>query len=58
MVAQHFGEACFADMENTGLRNAEGEYIGGTILIEAPHRMLWANNLESSLGGNVGHVQG
>lgn len=43
MMEQHFGAACFADMENIGLRNAKGEYIGGTIWIEAPYRMLWAN---------------
>lgn len=43
MVEQHFGEACFKDMENVGRRDEEGEYIGGTVWIEAPYKMLWSN---------------
>ncbi|KAI1500657.1 glutathionylspermidine synthase [Biscogniauxia marginata] len=43
MVGQEFGEACFKDMETIGQRNAAGEYVGGTIWIEAPYKMLWSN---------------
>jgi glutathionylspermidine synthase len=43
MVQQEFGEACFKDMETIGKRNEAGEYIGGTVWIEAPYKMLWSN---------------
>lgn len=43
MVEQHFGEACFKDMEKIGWRNERGKYIGGTVWIEAPYKMLWSN---------------
>ncbi|KAJ4392254.1 hypothetical protein N0V93_005879 [Gnomoniopsis smithogilvyi] len=43
MVRQDFGEACFKDMKNIGLHNEAGEYIGGTVWIEAPYKMLWSN---------------
>lgn len=43
MVRQAFGEACFKDMESIGLHNDAGEYIGGTVWIEAPYKMLWSN---------------
>ena len=43
MVEQHFGEACFKDMEKTGRRNEAGNYIGETVWIEAPYKMLWSN---------------
>jgi glutathionylspermidine synthase len=43
MVKEQFGKACFRDMENIGLRNDVGEYVGGTIWIEAPYKMLWSN---------------
>ncbi|HEX8390146.1 MAG TPA: glutathionylspermidine synthase family protein [Candidatus Saccharimonadales bacterium] len=43
MVEQEYGRACFADMENIGLRNDAGEYIGGTVWIEPPYKMLWSN---------------
>ncbi|OLN84999.1 putative acid-amine ligase YgiC 1 [Colletotrichum chlorophyti] len=43
MVEEEFGEACFEDMENIGKRDESGNYIGGTIWIEAPYKMLWSN---------------
>lgn len=43
MVEQHFGEPCFKDMEKIGWRNEEGRYIGGTVWMEAPYKMLWSN---------------
>ncbi|KAI1413988.1 Glutathionylspermidine synthase [Hypoxylon sp. FL1857] len=43
MVDDKFGEACFKDMENIGKRNEAGEYVGGTVWIEAPYKMLWSN---------------
>jgi glutathionylspermidine synthase len=43
IVEQRFGEACFKDMENIGLCDAAGEYIGGTVWIEPPYKMLWSN---------------
>jgi glutathionylspermidine synthase len=43
MVEQKFGEACFKDMERIGECNAAGEYIGGTVWIEPPYKMLWSN---------------
>jgi glutathionylspermidine synthase len=43
MVEQEFGRACFADMENIGRRDSAGKYIGGTIWIEPPYKMLWSN---------------
>ncbi|KAI4141249.1 MAG: hypothetical protein LQ340_007686 [Diploschistes diacapsis] len=43
LVRQEFGEACFKDMETVGQRNEAGEYIGGTVWIEAPYKMLWSN---------------
>ncbi|KAI0384193.1 glutathionylspermidine synthase [Hypomontagnella monticulosa] len=43
IIEEKFGEACFRDMENVGKRNAAGEYVGGTIWIEAPYKMLWSN---------------
>ena len=43
MVNEPFGLLCFMDMENIGKRNDAGEYIGGTVWIEAPYKMLWSN---------------
>ncbi|WQF85187.1 Putative glutathionylspermidine synthase, pre-ATP-grasp-like domain-containing protein [Colletotrichum destructivum] len=43
MVEQQFAEACFKDMDNIGKRDDEGNYIGGTVWIESPYRMLWSN---------------
>ncbi|POS71243.1 glutathionylspermidine synthase [Diaporthe helianthi] len=43
MVLQDFGEACFKDMENIGRRDEAGKYVGGTIWIEAPYKLLWSN---------------
>ncbi|WYZ36160.1 hypothetical protein EsH8_XI_000043 [Colletotrichum jinshuiense] len=43
MIEQQFAEPCFKDMENVGKRDEEGNYIGGTIWIEAPYKMLWSN---------------
>ncbi|KAI0149796.1 Glutathionylspermidine synthase [Hypoxylon sp. NC0597] len=43
MVEDKFGEACFKDMDNIGKRNEAGEYVGGTVWIEAPYKMLWSN---------------
>ncbi|KAL2877487.1 hypothetical protein SGCOL_007231 [Colletotrichum sp. CLE4] len=43
MVDQQFGEACFEDMENIGKRDEEGNYIGGTVWIEPPYKLLWSN---------------
>lgn len=43
MVNQEFGEACFKDMENIGKRDESGSYIGGTIWIEPPYKLLWSN---------------
>ncbi|KAK6949470.1 hypothetical protein Daesc_009550 [Daldinia eschscholtzii] len=43
MVEQEFGEACFKDMDRVGQRNSAGEYVGGTIWIEPPYKMLWSN---------------
>ncbi|KAG8158605.1 hypothetical protein KVR01_011727 [Diaporthe batatas] len=43
MVQQKFGEACFKDMENIGLRDEAGNYVGGTVWIEAPYKLLWSN---------------
>lgn len=43
MVTEQFGEACFRDMERLGLHSEAGEYIGGTVWIEAPYKMLWSN---------------
>jgi glutathionylspermidine synthase len=44
MVGEKFGKACFRDMDSVGLRNGDGSrYIGGTIWIEPPYKMLWSN---------------
>ncbi|KAL1836196.1 hypothetical protein VTJ49DRAFT_5463 [Mycothermus thermophilus] len=43
MVEQKFGKACFEDMERIGQRNEAGEYVGGTVWIEPPYKMLWSN---------------
>ncbi|KAK4041312.1 glutathionylspermidine synthase [Parachaetomium inaequale] len=43
MVESKFGEAYFKDMERIGQRNKVGEYIGGTVWIEPPYKMLWSN---------------
>lgn len=43
MVTEEFGRACFKDMENIGKRNHQGDYVGGTIWIEPPYKMLWSN---------------
>ncbi|GKT63783.1 glutathionylspermidine synthase [Colletotrichum tofieldiae] len=43
MMEQQFAEPCFKDMDNVGKRDEEGNYIGGTIWIEAPYKMLWSN---------------
>lgn len=43
MVNEPFGEACFMDMVNIGKFNDAGEYVGGTVWIEAPYKMLWSN---------------
>jgi glutathionylspermidine synthase len=43
MVEQKFGEACFRDMDNIGKRGVDGAYIGGTVWIEPPYKMLWSN---------------
>lgn len=43
MVEQKFGKACFEDMGTIGQRNAAGEYIGGTVWIEPPYKLLWSN---------------
>lgn len=43
MVLQKFGEACFTDMENIGRRDEAGNYVGGTVWIEAPYKLLWSN---------------
>ncbi|OAQ73153.1 glutathionylspermidine synthase [Pochonia chlamydosporia 170] len=36
-------EAVFKDMNRVGLRDANGKYIGGTVWIEPPYKMLWSN---------------
>jgi glutathionylspermidine synthase len=43
IVEEQFGQACFKDMERIGERNEAGEYVGGTVWIEAPYKMLWSN---------------
>ncbi|KAL2138777.1 hypothetical protein VTI28DRAFT_6231 [Corynascus sepedonium] len=43
MVQSTIGEAYFKDMERIGQRNKAGEYIGGTVWIEPPYKMLWSN---------------
>lgn len=43
IVKEEFGRACFADMKNVGKHDADGNYIGGTIWIEPPYKMLWSN---------------
>ncbi|KAK1959637.1 glutathionylspermidine synthase [Colletotrichum sublineola] len=43
MISEQFGTACFDDMDNVGKRDHEGNYIGGTIWIEPPYKMLWSN---------------
>jgi glutathionylspermidine synthase len=43
IVEEKFGEAIFKDMETIGRRNEAGEYVGGTVWIEAPYKMLWSN---------------
>lgn len=44
MVGEEYSKACFHDMANVGLHNADGSrYIGGTIWIEPPYKMLWSN---------------
>ncbi|MBE3042967.1 glutathionylspermidine synthase family protein [Candidatus Bathyarchaeota archaeon] len=43
MVNQPFGKAAFKDMERIGERDEEGKYVGGTVWIEAPFKMLWSN---------------
>lgn len=43
MTEQEFGKPCFEDMKNIGLRDEAGNYIGGTIWVEAPYKMLWSN---------------
>ncbi|KAI1392832.1 Glutathionylspermidine synthase [Hypoxylon trugodes] len=43
MIEQDFAEVCFKDMDNIGLRNDAGDYIGGTVWIEPPYKMLWSN---------------
>ncbi len=43
MVNEPYGEACFRDMDNIGLRDESGAYSGGTVWIEPPYKMLWSN---------------
>ena len=43
LAKEQFGQSCFKDMENIGLRNEHDEYIGGTIWMEPPYKMLWSN---------------
>ncbi|RKK06884.1 hypothetical protein BFJ66_g17365 [Fusarium oxysporum f. sp. cepae] len=43
MIEEPFAEACFEDMSNIGKRDDAGNYIGGTVWIEAPYKMLWSN---------------
>ncbi|KAF1913839.1 glutathionylspermidine synthase [Ampelomyces quisqualis] len=43
IIEEPFGEAVFKDMENIGQHNEAGEYIGGTVWIEPPYKMLWSN---------------
>lgn len=43
MVEEKFGRPCFEDMESIGKRNEKGEYVGGTVWVEAPYKMLWSN---------------
>lgn len=43
IVEEQFGRAIFHDMENIGKRDTNGNYVGGTVWIEAPYKMLWSN---------------
>jgi glutathionylspermidine synthase len=44
IVKEEFGPAIFKDLANVGLRSEDGsEYIGGTLWIEPPYKMLWSN---------------
>ncbi|KAL0931148.1 glutathionylspermidine synthase [Colletotrichum truncatum] len=43
LMDEQFGEACFRDMENIGMRDEAGNYVGGTIWIEPPYKLLWSN---------------
>ncbi|KAL0929357.1 glutathionylspermidine synthase [Colletotrichum truncatum] len=43
MIEEPFAEACFKDMDNIGKCDEAGNYIGGTVWIEAPYKMLWSN---------------
>ncbi|TDZ32286.1 putative acid--amine ligase YgiC [Colletotrichum trifolii] len=43
MINQPFAEACFRDMNNIGKRDKDDNYIGGTIWIEPPYKLLWSN---------------
>lgn len=43
IVNEEFGQAVFKDMEHIGEHDEDGNYIGGTIWIEAPYKMLWSN---------------
>lgn len=43
MMEQEFGKPCFENMNKIGQQNEHGEYIGGTIWIEAPYKILWSN---------------
>ncbi|KAL0944775.1 glutathionylspermidine synthase [Colletotrichum truncatum] len=43
MVEEPFAEACFKDMDNIGKHDDAGNYVGGTIWVEAPYKMLWSN---------------
>ncbi|KAE9581194.1 hypothetical protein CGMCC3_g2505 [Colletotrichum fructicola] len=43
MVQEAFAQSCFQDMGKIGLQDEAGNYVGGTIWIEPPYKMLWSN---------------
>lgn len=43
MVEEDKGEQCFKDMVNIGEHAKSREYVGGTVWLEAPYKMLWSN---------------
>ncbi|KAI8153640.1 putative acid--amine ligase YgiC [Colletotrichum sp. SAR 10_70] len=43
MVQEAFAQSCFQDMGKIGLHDEAGNYVGGTIWIEPPYKMLWSN---------------
>lgn len=43
MVGEDYGRDAFNDMANVGLRDFNNDYIGGTVWIEPPYKMLWSN---------------